>query len=78
MKLNAIPKTTCLMLAISSVAGLTACSNAALYSVGQSEQKKRCLEEELPALYDECMKAANVSYEEYTLQREKLLKEDEN
>lgn len=52
---------------------LTACSNKAVYNNIQLNQRNKCLKEP-PALYDECVKRTEKSYEQYQREREEALK----
>lgn len=60
-------------LALLLVAG---CSNKATYQNLQINQRNKCLE--LPqSQYDECMKGAEKSYEQYEKERQEYLRERE-
>lgn len=57
-----------------TLCALTACSNKAVYDNIQLNQRNKCLKEP-PALYEECIKRTEKSYEEYQREREEALKQ---
>lgn len=63
-------------LLVLGVFSLGGCTNQALYENIQADQKLRCTK--LPAAqYEECMERANMPYEEYEREREKVLQNGE-
>lgn len=50
---------------------LSACSNGAIYSNIQHNQRLEC-EKQPPSQYEKCMEEANRSYADYKQQREEL------
>lgn len=55
---------------------LNGCSQRQMYRTGQDYQKQMCLDGP-PSEYDECMPAAEKSFEQYQEEREELEKDDE-
>lgn len=52
---------------------LMACSQQAMYSQFQQNNRLECQKETIPNLYQECMERSQLSYEEYQRQRRQLL-----
>jgi len=54
---------------------ISACSNQALYDIGQNHERQKCLNERGEA-YEKCMRAPQKTYDEYEKERDAILKQD--